>query len=370
MSDMERHMQLVLDDLRLKLAPIEPTAVFVSYWRFAYERQRIYLCRTLGYDAPWSSDPILRKYRFTNVFRASDRVSQYLINEVQPAAKDLEDMVFRTLLFKFFNKIETWEALTEELGELGVNHFDFQRYDAVLAARQEAGTAIFNNAYILPPGKKAFGYLKKHQNLLALLVQIMEDEFADNLVDAPSLKGVYERLVSYPTIGPFLGFQYAIDLNYSELVPLNESSFVVAGPGAVDGISKCFRSMGGLNAEELIMVITEFQSEAFEILELDFPGLWGRALQPIDCQNLFCEISKYARVGHPEVVGSSGRSQIKQAYHPTGPLPRPCFPKKWDLDVRLEQWFASPDIPTELRAINPMSVNDERATQLEIPAAG
>jgi alpha-glutamyl/putrescinyl thymine pyrophosphorylase clade 1 len=59
------------------------------------------------------------------------------------------------------------------------------------------------------------------------------------------------------------------------------------------------------------------------VLGLDFPGLFGRPLQPIDCQNLFCEISKYARVAHPEVGGVANRTRIKQSYHPSGqPAPQ------------------------------------------------
>src|SRR5271154_6838910 len=32
---------------------------------------------------PWTPDPILKAYRFTDAYRAADRVSQYLIREVQ-----------------------------------------------------------------------------------------------------------------------------------------------------------------------------------------------------------------------------------------------------------------------------------------------
>ena len=35
-----------------------------------------------GQPAPWTSDPILRRHRFTNCYRAADRVSQFLISQV------------------------------------------------------------------------------------------------------------------------------------------------------------------------------------------------------------------------------------------------------------------------------------------------
>ena len=45
-----------------------------------------------------------------------------------------------------------------------------------------------------------------------------------------------------------------------------------------------------------------------------FRGLNGRRLQLIDCQNLFCEVDKYARLAHPEITGYSGRSRIRQRF--------------------------------------------------------
>jgi hypothetical protein len=77
--------------------------------------------------------------------------------------------------------------------------------------------------------------------------------------------------------------------------------------------------------------MADTQESHFARLGLDFPGLFGRRLQLIDCQNLFCEVDKYARVAHPSVAGVSGRSRIKQRFTPlTEPL-RAFFPPKWRL---------------------------------------
>ncbi len=48
-------------------------------------------------------------------------------------------------------------------------------------------------------------------------------------------------LLQDPSVGKFLAFQYAIDLNYGEVTRLDEDQSAVAGPGALDGISKCFK---------------------------------------------------------------------------------------------------------------------------------
>ena len=65
---------------------------------------------------------------------------------------------------------------------------------------------------------------------------------------------------------------------------------------------------------------------------LSFAGLRGRPLQLIDCQNLFCEVDKYARVAHPEIVGHSGRSRIKQRFQPVMDRVPAWFPPKWGIN--------------------------------------
>src|SRR5436309_114238 len=95
-----------------RLSAAKTTVVYDTYWRFAAERQRIFFRRLKGVVPPWTADPILLRHKFTNAYRASDRVSQYLIRHViYEGDQSPEEIFFRTLLFKFFNKIETWELL-------------------------------------------------------------------------------------------------------------------------------------------------------------------------------------------------------------------------------------------------------------------
>ena len=87
-------------------------------------------------------------------------------------------------------------------------------------------------------------------------------------------------------IGDFLAYQFITDINYSEITDFSEMDFVVPGPGARDGLRKCFVDPGGLNEPELIRLMADLQEQEFERLGLDFQSLWGRRLQLIDCQNL------------------------------------------------------------------------------------
>ncbi|WP_217497453.1 nucleotide kinase domain-containing protein [Trinickia violacea] len=135
-------------------------------------------------------------------------------------------------------------------------------------------------------------------------------------------------ILPYPTIGDFLAYQFTTDINYSEITDFSEMDFVVPGPGARDGLRKCFSDSAGLNEAELIRLMADNQEREFERLGVNFQSLWGRRLQLIDSQNLFCEVDKYARVAHPEIAGISGRTRIKQKFTPTGPLNPPWYPPK------------------------------------------
>lgn len=310
---------------------LHPTVVFDTYWRFAVARQAIYLARLRRSPSPSTHDAILRNHRFTNVFRASDRVSQFLISFVQhgpSSSSEPADIVFRTLLFKVFNRQDTWEHIESRVGPVRWSTYDFDTYRRALDEAAQRGP-IYSAAYLMPPPR--LGEDRKHANHLRLLETMMRDGLTEKLVTSRTLRSVFEHLVSYPGLGPFLAFQYAIDLNYSDVLSFDEDDFVVAGPGAKDGIRKCFGPVPAGLETDIIRYMVDTQEQHFERLGLSFPGLFGRRLHLIDAQNLFCEVDKYARVRHPEVAGISGRSRIKQKFRAAGPLPRPVFPRRWRL---------------------------------------
>lgn len=319
---------------------LRATPVFDTYWRFASVRQEMFMRRVLGSTPPWTEDPILSVHRFTNTYRASDRVSQYLIRHViYEGSQEAEEVFFRTILFKIFNKIETWESLRTKLGALSWRQFSFDAYAQVLDGLFDKGERVYSAAYIMP--SPAFGSPRKHRNHLRLIEHMMADGAPKKIAKMDSLRGAFDLLRGYPSLGDFLAFQFAIDINYSELTDFSEMEFVVAGPGARDGISKCFKDMAGLSDAEIIQVMAERADDEFERLGIKFQRLWGRSLQLIDCQNVFCEVSKYARVAHPEIEGESGRTRIKQKYTPR-PVPIPqWYPPKWCLEI---------DVPAQQQA--------------------
>jgi hypothetical protein len=291
----------------------------------------LYETRLQGQAPPRTSDPILAAHRFTNCYRAADRVSQFLITQVSYRGdQSWREVFFRTILFKIFNRISTWRLLAGETGEVTWTEYDFARLNALLQVRLEAGDRLYSAAYIMPPPR--LGAARKHANHLRLIELMMNDGAPEKVAEAATMQEAFDVLASYPGMGAFLAYQYLIDLNYAAGLEFSEMDFVVPGPGARDGIRKCFGAAASGIEADVIRYMADTQDDQFARLGLDFGGLRGRQLQLIDCQNLFCEVDKYARAAHPEIAGISGRTRIKQAYRRDAAALTAWFPPKWGLN--------------------------------------
>ncbi|HSZ85831.1 MAG TPA: nucleotide kinase domain-containing protein [Puia sp.] len=323
----------------IPLSPAKITVVYDSYWRFAATRQDVFFNRFEGKGFPWSTDSIINRYKFTNVYRAADRVSQYLIRNViyrDDLPNSPKEILFRILLFKLFNKIETWELLNSKIGKITFEDYNFKQYDKILTNAMAIGKRIYSAAYIMPSGKSYFGFLRKHSNHLKLIELIVQSDTHNQLAGAQTMQFAFEILKQFPSLGDFLAYQLLIDINYSPILNFSESEFVVPGPGAKGGISKCFSDTGGLSNVEIIKFMTDRQEIEFDRLGLSFKTLWGRRLQLIDCQNIFCEVDKYARVKHPQISGNSERTRIKQMFKINYKPVDFWFPPKWGINEKIK----------------------------------
>ena len=332
--------------------PVVRPAVHDTYWRFAAHRHEIFLKRFEGAPGPWGDDEILRRYKFCNTYRAADRVSQYMIREViyGEGTEDLapEDVFLRIVLFRLFSKEATWDALEEATGGIRRETLDVEALGDLLEEIRSRGP-IYTAAFILA-APSSYGHKAKHRNHLALVADMFrEGGLGADLARADSLDDVFDALVAYPMIGPFLGYQIAIDLNYSAELDFDENEFTMPGPGALRGIEKVFADTAGRSPQKLIMSMVERQEEEFERLGLQFGGLFERPLKAIDCQGLFCETDKYSRAAFPEL--KSNRVRIKQEFAPSPTPLKLFFPPKWEINERVlaaEELRPEPSIPEDL----------------------
>jgi 5-hmdU DNA kinase-like protein len=249
--------------------PPQATVVFETYWRFAAERQAILFRRLKGKPPPWTDDPILRSVRFANAYRAGDRrTSQLLIRRViYEDATYHRGTVFRTLLFRFFNLAATGRSrrppsTSRRLHKRSKTIIRLRARTPLRASshlcrrRGDCGNMGSNSSY-------CDSCSRRHRTADC------GSEVAGGSLDA---------LCRYPSIGPFLAYQLAIDLNYGPTPYFDEMDFVAVGPGAREGIEKCFDSRAGWSDEEIIRWVADCQELEFGSRGLVFSRLWG-----VDC---------------------------------------------------------------------------------------
>ncbi|EDK72534.1 conserved hypothetical protein [candidate division TM7 genomosp. GTL1] len=321
-----------MPEVSSKTPPKPRQKIYDLYWYFAAERQHIFEKRLAGAAAPWTDDPILREYKFCNVFRAADRVSQYMIRNVcyHDEACSPDDRLFQIVAFRTFSKLETWEVVHDFLGryptltDLASGTFT----KALEYAKQQNG-ALYTHAFILCAAD-AYGKKRKHLNHIELFRHMfLADGLGKKLQNANSLQQIYGLLHAYPLMGDFMSYQTAIDLNYSDLIDFSENDFTQPGSGALRGMSKVFVSLGDYTPSETVLWMVKRQNDEFKRLGLVFGGLFGRPLHAIDCQGLFCETDKYCREAAPELI--SARKRIKARFAPKTEPVRLFFPPKWEL---------------------------------------
>ncbi|MGH3871749.1 MAG: nucleotide kinase domain-containing protein [Pseudonocardiaceae bacterium] len=322
----------------MKRPPTPRSRIYNIYWRFASERQAVFERRVAGAPLPWTADSILQAYKFCNVFRAADRVSQYMIREVcyhqEPCGP--EDRIFQIVAFRTFSKIDTWTAVHDFLGHYPTldDLIDEGFRKALDYARLQNG-GLYTGAFILC-ANNAYGHSLKHLNHVELFRHMfLQDALSERILGASSFHQIFELLHGYPLMGDFMSYQVAIDLNYSDLINFSENEFTKAGPGALRGISKVFEDFGDYTPTDIIHWMVDHQDTAFETLDLPFNGLWGRPLHAIDCQGLFCEADKYCREAAPELA--SARKRIKARFSITPESIELFFPPKWGINHRLPE---------------------------------
>lgn len=329
----------ILRDMTANHKAIVPNDdTFRFYFYFMQERMNMFwrkVDRAAGYKN-WTEDPILRTYKFTNVYRATDRVSQYLIRRViydNLESLSAEDVLLRILVFKIFNKIETWEYLEKVLPEpITIRSFDAHKISLLLSRRQQQ-VPIFNNAYMMAGSHRLYNDLpSKHEKWLTMVQkEFIDARLFERILEADGLETVYDLLRNCSFLGGFLAYQYAIDFNYSPDLNFSEDSFVKAGIGAIRGIRKCFQSYGHTYEDAIIYVYEHMEQLRERYGYTNFRPLPGHEPTLIDLQNCFCETDKYLRAKIPDL--KIGNIRIKQKYRESDKPIQFYFPAKWGIQM-------------------------------------
>lgn len=273
---------------------------------YAYmrEREAIRLRRANGDARPWTDDPILDTWKFTNVHREHDRTSRLLIKEfyccyrIQARSPTREDILWNAAVFRYFGTIEFARAV----GWTNPRRRDVLHHIESTARRMlDAGKRVYTGAYIVTSGNRTG---PKEQTICRVYLADLRNNLGDVASDDQrSWQIANERLRAFEGFGPFVAKEAILDARYAgywDGDPVDVNVWCPMGPGARRGASR-LADQGRLNSDGRFEADVN-EDQALEICKRAWKQstrLWPReygTLELHDIQWNLCEWDKYERV--------------------------------------------------------------------------
>lgn len=326
--------------------PIIDYKNFAHLLEFITERYKIHLKKDVKKEeAPWTSNPILKEFKFTNVRREHDRQSRYLIENISHNPElSLREKMLNTMLFRAWNNYDTFHDLGGAWTEAEITSPDLKEKVRPLyhkLDKADPNRLWWSSAYIQAGCKMAWkspslnlrdGEFMDTSNMYGdaeldiplrvfhIGVWAKELELVDKILLAHNQKEVYTLLRGMRGFADFLAYQVFVDFTYIDDFPFSENEFTVAGPGCRKGLNYLFTDRERLSYEEAIfwvrdnfdMLVKKARAKGVtklkwepHILFADLPKE-DRHLNVMSLENCFCELSKYIRA-----VEGTGRPRNK-----------------------------------------------------------
>lgn len=249
------------------------------------ERNRIRAHKESGAPKPWTTDPLLRDYRWCNVCRMNDRVSRWLITNWYYVRHDPVHQLLDALYARLINWPDT-------LAEISESRTPCEAW-RILRARAARGEKVFTGAYVVP-GVKG----KNKVDSIMELIDTIDCHPDDILARArDSMRSTWFGLTHFHGLGSFLAGQIVADLAFLDVGGdwPDRKTWAPVGPGSARGINRLLgrqknRTVNQLEFDQLLpALIMELQPRV--------ANLWrDRHLMAMDIQNCLCEFDKYRRL--------------------------------------------------------------------------
>lgn len=313
-----------VDEYKIQNASPEiDTDMFKELVQMVKDRYRIHKRKDVKkLPKPWTKNPIMQQYKFTNVRREHDRETKWLIEHITSNPEvSYEDKILNCILFRLFNKHQTSEIIHQPINFKEL-HKNPSKYKQALADAKASGASLFTSAFYTTGARQGMQkYLEASgvqsdlsgNDIMLFMDCLYEDGIVDRIKSAKYQQEVFKVITSYTGIGSFLGYQMFVDMTYIPEFPFSENEFTVAGPGCRKGLDLLFTDRTGLTYEECLFWLRDSWETLCGDLQIpwdadmlfnDLPE-YDRCMNVMSLENCFCEFSKYMRAktgqGRPKV---------------------------------------------------------------------
>lgn len=308
--------------------PVLNVENFKHLHRWITDRYAVHIRKDIQkLPAPWTDNPVIQEFRFTNVRREHDKETKWVIENICKADMSEANKWVNLILFRMINKSETcknfmpidfdnvdWQKIVHYAQNLPKDYIVFTNAFHTIGVKQGACKALgvemgtVDKPEGIPPIYAVIRYCQQLHN---------DEEFIQKLGHCVTAQEFFTVLQSVQGIGFFLAYQIFVDWTYCEDSLWSENEFVVAGPGARRGLDLVFDNHDGMTYEESLFWLRDNWLIICNWLQLPWnPDEIFVDLEPEDrymnvmsLQNCHCEISKYIRA-----VNGTGRPRNKYHY--------------------------------------------------------
>lgn len=271
------------------------------YWMI--ERHRIYLQRQAGAAPPWTSDPILQNYFFTNPYRENDKTTKWFrdaIREPLGHGPSNPSVLMATIIFRWFNYIPTGRILLQE--DL-LRNWNTERAVKVF----DGVPKVFTGAFMV---KSPNGVYPKVRGIGQCIDKIKADErtILQHIEKHPTLQSTFELLRQYPYMGNFMAYEVVTDLRHTYLLQKapDINTWCSLGPGGVRGYHRITqhhqKSSWNPKLNPVSHVLSQKMPEVLSILQVILEEVRKviayKRMPHIEMRELehsLCEFDKYER---------------------------------------------------------------------------
>lgn len=278
----------------------------LCYW--IRERHHIYLHKQQGKPKPWTNDEILQSYFFTNPYRENDKTTVWFRQNVREPLRNESKVLAATIIFRWFNKVETGKALfkytpTDSVGERRATldtsllcSWDSRKAKRLLSKLEKP----FTGAFMIParPGSNKIEHVCE---CIDLVVGCPSDE--KSLLQGiknSTLEHAHSQLVQYPYLGGFMAYEVVTDLRHTHILE-NASDIMTwanPGPGCARGLWRLRgKSFQGVPAAHGCKPPDGWLEQMRALLPRVNRRIRGcPKFEMRDLEHSLCEFDKYSRV--------------------------------------------------------------------------
>ena len=260
------------------------------YWQV--ERENIRLQKEVSkLPPPWTNDPILREFKFCQVFREDDRTTRWFKTHIREPLYYSEDVLMATVIFRWFNLIGTGRTLLEH--DLLCN---WDREKAIKEITKQSKWVT--GAYII----KTPNGMDKVTGVSECISHMWNDRkfLVNKIYQKKSLETTWNLLRDYPYMGPFMAYEVVTDLRHTYLLNGAEDvlTWANAGPGAMRGLNRLTgRELGySKRSHDWVGEMKELYKEVQTKLPVHILNRNEMAYEMREIEGGLCEFDKYSRI--------------------------------------------------------------------------